>query len=52
MPFEPKVKLGRVGNSFKVTIPSEMIQDLGWKEGDILRIGLEDSRLTIHKDKE
>jgi len=49
MPFEPKVKLGKVGNSFKVTIPSEMIQELGWKEGDILRIGYEDGRLTIHK---
>lgn len=51
MPFEPKVKLGKVGNSFKVTIPSEMIQDLGWKEGDILRVGLEENKLTIRKDK-
>ena len=50
MPFEPKVKLGKVGNSFKVTIPSEMIQDLGWEEGDILRIGLDDKKLTVHKD--
>ena len=51
MPFEPKVKLGKVGNSFKVTIPSEMIQDLNWKEGDILRIGLDDGLLRIHKEK-
>jgi antitoxin component of MazEF toxin-antitoxin module len=51
MPFEPKVKLGRVGNSFKVTIPVDMIEDLGWKEGDILRIGLEDNKLLIHKSK-
>jgi antitoxin component of MazEF toxin-antitoxin module len=51
MPFEPKVKLGKVGNSFKITIPIDMIEDLGWKEGDILRIGLEDSRLMIHRGK-
>lgn len=51
MPFEPKVKLGKVGNSFKVTIPSEMLQDLGWKEGDILRIGLDNDLITIRKDK-
>jgi antitoxin component of MazEF toxin-antitoxin module len=51
MPFEPKVKLGKVGNSFKVTIPSEMIQDLGWKEGDVLRIGLDDLTLTVRKDQ-
>lgn len=50
MPFEPRVKLGKVGNSFRVTIPVEMIEDLGWKEGDTLRIGLEDdNRLSIHK---
>jgi len=52
MPFEPKIKLGKVGNSFKVTIPSEMIQDLGWKEGDILRIGLDDNVLRVRKDIE
>jgi AbrB family looped-hinge helix DNA binding protein len=51
MPYEPKVKLGKVGNSFKVTIPADMIEDLGWKEGEILRIGLEGNRLTIHRDK-
>jgi antitoxin component of MazEF toxin-antitoxin module len=49
MPFEPKIKLGKVGNSFKVTSPVDMIEDLGWKEGDVLRIGLEDSKLIIHK---
>jgi antitoxin component of MazEF toxin-antitoxin module len=51
MPFEPKVKLGKVGNSFKITIPIDMIEDLGWKEGDVLRIGLDDSRLIIHRGK-
>lgn len=51
MPFEPKVKLGKVGNSYRVTIPMDMISDLGWKEGDILRIGLDDTRLTVRKDK-
>jgi antitoxin component of MazEF toxin-antitoxin module len=49
VPFEPKVKLGKVGNSFKITIPMDMIEDMGWKEGDLLRIGLEDGRLIIHK---
>jgi antitoxin component of MazEF toxin-antitoxin module len=50
MPFEPKVKLGKVGNSFKVTIPREMIEDLSWKEGDILRVGMEDHKLSIRKE--
>jgi antitoxin component of MazEF toxin-antitoxin module len=51
MPFEPRVKLGKVGNSFKITIPMDMIEDLGWEEGDLLRIGLEDGRLIVHKGK-
>jgi hypothetical protein len=28
----------------------EMISDLGWKEGDMLRIGMEDSKLSIRRD--
>lgn len=51
MPFEPKVKLGKVGNSYRVTIPMDMISDLGWKEGDILRIGMDKGILTIRNDK-
>ncbi|MGC1135409.1 MAG: AbrB/MazE/SpoVT family DNA-binding domain-containing protein [Nitrososphaeraceae archaeon] len=52
MPFEPKVKLGKVGNSYRVTIPADMIQDLGWKSGDILRIGMNDNTLSIRKSSE
>ena len=51
MPFEPKVKLRIVGNSFTVTIPAAMIEDLSWEEGDILRIGLEDEKLIIHRER-
>jgi antitoxin component of MazEF toxin-antitoxin module len=52
MPFEPKVKLAKVGNSFRVTIPMDMVGDLGWKEGDILRIGMERGKVTIRRDNE
>lgn len=51
MPFEPKVKLGKVGNSFRVTIPIDMIRDLGWKDGDILRIGMDDDTLIIRRSR-
>ena len=51
MPFEPKVELGKVGNSYRVTIPMEMFSDLGWKEGDMLRIGMDNSKLTIRQDR-
>ncbi len=51
MPFEPKVKLRKVGNSFTVTIPAEMIEDLSWQEGDFLRIGLEDEKLIVRRER-
>jgi antitoxin component of MazEF toxin-antitoxin module len=51
MPFEPKVKLRKVGNSFTVTIPVEMIEDLSWQEGDFLRIGLEEEKLIIRRER-
>jgi len=50
MPFEPKVKLRKVGNSFTITIPVDMVGDLAWEEGDILRIGLDDQKLSIRRE--
>jgi bifunctional DNA-binding transcriptional regulator/antitoxin component of YhaV-PrlF toxin-antitoxin module len=32
----------------QVTIPVDMIQDLGWNKGDVLRIGVDDNNITIH----
>jgi antitoxin component of MazEF toxin-antitoxin module len=52
MPFEPKVKLGKVGNSYRVTIPVDMIRDLGWKAGDDLRIGMDHNTLIIRQSNE
>jgi bifunctional DNA-binding transcriptional regulator/antitoxin component of YhaV-PrlF toxin-antitoxin module len=48
MPFEPKVKLGK---GYRVTIPIDMVHDLGWKTGDILRVGMDDknNKLVIYR---
>lgn len=52
MPFELKVRLGMVGNSYRVTIPIDMIVDLGWEVGDILRIGMDNGKITIRKHED
>jgi antitoxin component of MazEF toxin-antitoxin module len=44
------LKLSKVGNSYRVTILIDMITDLGCKEGEILRVGLEQNKLTIRKE--
>ena len=51
MPSEPKIQSGNVGNSYRVIIPMNTISDLGWKEGDILQVGMEQNNLTIRKEK-
>jgi len=49
MPFTPKVKLGRVGNSFKITVPVEVIEALKWLDGDLLEVDVHDNIMTVKK---
>jgi len=49
MPLTIQVKLNRVGNSLKMTIPKEVARALNWKSGDILEIGLDNSHMTVKK---
>lgn len=40
-------KLRVLGNSIVVVIPVEFLTELGWKEGDMVNIILEDGMLRI-----
>jgi putative addiction module antidote len=46
------MKLVKVGNSLRITIPKEIVEALGLKEGDILGISLTDSQISIRKLKD
>lgn len=46
MPYEPKIRLTK-GNSYRVTIPIDVIEELQWKKGDILRLSLEKGRMNV-----
>lgn len=46
---ELKVRLAKVGNSMKVTIPKEIVETLKLKEGDIVRIDVKDGAIVIKK---
>jgi putative addiction module antidote len=45
------MKLVKVGNSLRITIPKEIVEALGLKEGDTLGISLTDSQISIRKLK-
>lgn len=47
-----KVKLGKGGNSLRITIPSEVIDLMGLKAGDIMELDVQDGILYVNKQEE
>jgi antitoxin component of MazEF toxin-antitoxin module len=47
MPLTIEVKLTKIGNSLRITVPIEVVRALKWKEGDILEIGLDNNHMTV-----
>jgi antitoxin component of MazEF toxin-antitoxin module len=51
MPVPLKVKLSKVGNSLKMTIPRPALWALGWEEGDTLEIDVEEDTMIVKKSE-
>jgi putative addiction module antidote len=49
MPVEFKIKVVKVGNSLRVTIPKEIAESLKLRAGDTVGVSLDDDRITIRK---
>jgi AbrB family looped-hinge helix DNA binding protein len=49
LPARFLMKLGRIGNSLRVTIPKPAVDGLGWKEGDVLILSTGDDEIRIRK---
>jgi AbrB family looped-hinge helix DNA binding protein len=49
VPVVFKVKLGRTGNSLKVTLPKPIIEGFGLKEGDEIFLVVTDKEITLRK---
>ena len=49
MPAKFKVKLTKIGNSLRMTIPKPAVDGLGWNEGDTLSLTVSDHEITIRK---
>jgi len=51
MPIELKVKVTKIGNSLRMTIPQPVVEALGIKEGDILGVSVTDGELIARRRK-
>ena len=49
MPLTIEVKLTKIGNSLRITVPKDVLRALAWKVGDMLEIGLNDSVMIVKK---
>ena len=47
--MEIQLKLRKIGNSFMIAIPSQVIDDLKLKIGDDMLLDVEDSKVVIRK---
>ena len=48
--MEIRLRLRKIGNSFMVAIPSQVINDLKLKVGDNMLLDVKDSRILIRKE--
>jgi putative addiction module antidote len=49
MPLTIKIKVVKVGNSLRMTIPKPVVEALGIKEGGTLEVGLTDHSMIVKK---
>ena len=50
MPVKFKVKLTKIGNSLRITIPKPVVGSLGLKCGDVLLLTVPDHEIRIRKE--
>ena len=51
MPVDFERKLVKIGNSYRITIPPEIIEALKLKPGEMMRINTTDSKIIMEKKK-
>ena len=52
MPLTIRVKIAKMGNSLRMTIPVDVARALDFKDGDYVEIGITDSSMIVKKASE
>jgi AbrB family looped-hinge helix DNA binding protein len=50
--MEIRLKLRKIGDSFVITIPSQVVADLKLKTGDKMLLDVNDSTITITRERD
>jgi AbrB family looped-hinge helix DNA binding protein len=51
LPVEFRVRLTKIGNSLRITIPKPVVNGLGLRERDMLVLTVTDSQINVSKAK-
>ena len=51
MPLTIRVKIAKMGNSLRMTIPVDVARTLELKDGDYVEVGVTDSSMIVKKTK-
>jgi len=51
VPVQFRVKLTKIGNSLRITIPKPLVDGLGLKQGDMLILTVTDNQIKISRAK-
>ncbi len=46
------IKLVKIGNSIRMTIPQPVLKALNWKEGDTVNVGINENSMQVNKAEE
>jgi AbrB family looped-hinge helix DNA binding protein len=49
MPVIFRVKLGKTGNSLKITVPRPIVEGFGWNEGDEIVLITSEEEIVLRK---
>lgn len=51
MPVQFKVKLTKIGNSLRITIPKPVVDGLSLKRGDMLILTVTDNEFSVRREE-
>jgi bifunctional DNA-binding transcriptional regulator/antitoxin component of YhaV-PrlF toxin-antitoxin module len=52
VPVVFRVKLGKTGNSLRITLPRPIIEGFGWKVGDEIVLFVTEKEVTLRRAKD
>ena len=49
VPLTIKVKIAKMGNSVRMTIPKPVLESLKWMDGDTVEVGIDGDKMIVEK---